>query len=346
MIFQWAVIGAGPAGIAAVGKLLDHGIDARSIAWIDPRFTVGDFGSIWGNVPGNTKVALFLNYLHAATSFEYKTTPHDFAINQMDPNKTCNLSVAAEPLQWVSEKLKNKVHAIQGIAEKLALKNREWYITLSHHAEIKAKNVILAIGANPKNLNYPSTTIIELSDAIDAVRIKNHVKPNDTVAVFGSSHSAILVLRNLVENNVKRIINFYQVPLLYAVYLQDWILFDDTGLKGVAAEWARTHIDGKLPPNLQRIYSNAENIEQYLPQCDKVIYTIGFERRSLPIIENMPHINYQEQSGIIAPGLFGVGIAFPEVNQNPLGMMEHRVGLWKFMDYLQRILPIWFNYST
>lgn len=42
--FQWAVIGAGPAGIAAVGKLLDHGVLPEDILWFDPHFKVGDLG--------------------------------------------------------------------------------------------------------------------------------------------------------------------------------------------------------------------------------------------------------------------------------------------------------------
>ena len=40
-LFQWAVVGAGPAGIAAVGKLLDNAVNPASILWIDPQFKVG-----------------------------------------------------------------------------------------------------------------------------------------------------------------------------------------------------------------------------------------------------------------------------------------------------------------
>jgi cation diffusion facilitator CzcD-associated flavoprotein CzcO len=53
---EWAVIGSGPAGIAAVGKLLDLGIAAQNIAWIDPAFTVGDLGKKWSKVSSNTKL--------------------------------------------------------------------------------------------------------------------------------------------------------------------------------------------------------------------------------------------------------------------------------------------------
>ena len=344
MTYQWGVIGAGPAGIAAVGKLLDHGIAAKEIIWIDPKFTVGDFGTVWRNVPSNTKVELFLKFLHAADSFDYKNCPIDFELNHAQKNKTCDLSLMADPLQWVSDHLKSKVHAMQDVAETLKLKERAWEITLKG-TKISAKNIILANGADPKSLPFCKPESISLNVAMDRVKIKDYINSNDTIAVFGSSHSAILVLRNLIENGAKQVINFYRAPLLYAVYMNDWILFDDTGLKGPTAEWARSYIDGTLPENLLRIYSNSENIDHHLPQCNKVVYAVGFERRALPIIADLGHVNYIEQAGIIAPGLFGFGIAFPQAKMNSLGIQEYRVGLWKFMDYLQNILPLWLKYA-
>ena len=194
------------------------------------------------------------------------------------------------------------------------------------------------MGPEPKQLNYFSSPIIPLQDALDNQGIKKHLTPDDTIAVFGSSHSAILVLKNLVEANVKQIINFYRSPLRYAIPMDGWILYDDTGLKGTTADWAREYIDGQLPHNLIRVYSDNTHIDKYLQQKNiKVCYAIGFERRSLSI-------SYDEKfqantpAGMIAPGLFGLGIAFPEAKYNPIGLLEYRVGLWKFMEYLDTIL--------
>lgn len=39
-VFPVAVVGAGPAGVAAVGQLLDCGL-ANTLAWIDPKFNGG-----------------------------------------------------------------------------------------------------------------------------------------------------------------------------------------------------------------------------------------------------------------------------------------------------------------
>src|SRR5579883_2712872 len=139
--YQWAVIGAGPAGIATVGKLIDEGIPPREIAWIDPQFNVGDFGTIWRNVPSNTTVKLFLKFLHASPAFAYQTCPHDFALNQANPDETCVLERMAEPLRWVTEHLQKQVQAFYSVAEELAMTNRHWQVQLKNN-KITAKNVV------------------------------------------------------------------------------------------------------------------------------------------------------------------------------------------------------------
>jgi hypothetical protein len=75
---EWLVIGAGCAGIAAVGKLLDQGIPAHQIGWVDPYFEAGDLGRKWFNVTSNTKVGLFLKFLHGCKAFDYANSDQDF----------------------------------------------------------------------------------------------------------------------------------------------------------------------------------------------------------------------------------------------------------------------------
>lgn len=345
MIYQWAVIGAGPAGIAAIGKLLDEGVISQTILWIDPEFAVGDLGRLWQNVPSNTTVALFLKFLTSVQAFDYVNCPKDFALNHADLEQTCQLALMVDPLQWITDQLTSRVHFLVGMAQELFFSEQVWHIILNDKS-IAAKNVILATGAEPKTSALASLPIIPLQDAMDAERIHQHIQASDTVAVFGSSHSAVLVLRNLVENGVQRIVNFYRSPLRYAVYLDDWILFDDTGLKGSTATWAREYLDNKALTPIARVYSNEENLQHHLPYCQKIVYALGFERRLLPIIKGYGVLPYNEECGILAPGLFGLGIGFPESKLNPLGIREHRVGLWKFMDYLQRVLPLWMRYSA
>ena len=344
-IFQWAIVGAGPAGIAAVGKLLDAGINPKHILWIDPYFKVGDLGALWHNVSSNTSVNLFTNFLLAAHSFSYRQAAVDFQLNHLAPEKTCLLNDMVEPLQWITEHLIKKIKSKKTMIHNMVLSNRIW----SLHSDTDvyhAANVILATGASPESMNFPGVASIPFAEAIDKVRLAKIVNTEETYAVFGSSHSAIIIINYLVDLGVKKIINFYRSPCRYAVAMDDWILFDNTGLKGHTAQWAKQHIDGVLPNTLQRIISTESNIAKHLPECDKAIYAVGFKRRDSVKLGGYEHNQYNPHVGIIGPGLFGLGIAYPEIKPDHFGSVESQVGLWKFMMYLNKILPVWFKYPT
>jgi hypothetical protein len=343
--FDWAVIGAGPAGIAVVGKLIDSHVPTERILWIDPAFQVGDFGTKWRNVPSNTRVSLFHKFLEACDSFHFAECEENFALHDADPDLTCHLHVMGDPLQWVTDKLKKQVHCEMTFVKRMRLTKRRWEL-MTEQGTLYARHVVLAVGAEPKTLSLPDVETIPLAVALDPEQIIRACHDKDTIAVFGSSHSAILIIRFLLENtNVKKIINFYREPLRYAVHLDNEILFDDTGLKGTTAEWARDNIDGTLPPRLIRVFSSDENLTKYLPECTKAIHAVGFQRRMIAV-DGFGELKYNDRSGIIAPGLFGLGIAFPEAKTDRFGTVEYRVGLWKFMDYLTRVLPVWLRYST
>ena len=344
-IYQWAVVGAGPAGIAAVGKLLDAGISAHQILWIDPNFKVGDFGLLWRNVSSNTRALLFTKFLEAVKAFSYSEIKAESSLNQIPPDQTCSLYHMAEPLQWISDKLCESVPSKLDYIHSLKLEAQCWTLE-SQQARYHARQVILATGAEPISLSYESIESIPFAIAIDKDRLEQVIKPQKTYAVFGSSHSAVMIVRYLVELGVEQIINFYRSPCCYALNMDDWILFDNTGLKGDTARWAKEYIDGKMPANLKRRLSTQANIERYLPDCDKAIYAVGFEpRRSIQMGELSVN-HYNEHLGIIAPGLFGFGIAYPEATTDPFGNVEYQVGLWKFMNYLEKVLPIWLHYSA
>jgi len=341
---QWAVIGAGPAGIAAVGKLLDNGVAPDAILWLDPHFHVGDLGGLWNNVSSNTSVSRFTDFLRNATSFAYHEAPERFPINHLPLEETCILHEVVQPLQWISDHLRQQVLSVKTSIKRMDLSERVWTLTADDQS-FKAHNVILATGSVPSTLNYPGVDVIPFETAIDKERLSTSIDSKGTYAVFGSSHSAIIIVRHLVELGVKKVINFYRSPCRYAIDMGDWILFDNTGLKGQTATWARDNIDGRLPDNLLRFNTSEHHIARYLPECDKVIYAVGFQRRNTLIIGDYEQAEYNPHVGIIGPGLFGFGIAYPELKTDPSGNEESQVGLWKFMVYLNRVLPIWFRYT-
>ncbi len=344
-MLDWIVIGAGPAGIAALGKLLDSGIPSAKIGWMDPHFTVGDLGRKWGQVPSNTQVALFHSFLKECKAFKLEERPEKFHLETFNPEENCLLQHIAEPLQWITDHLKKRVQIFQDTAMALRLSKNCWEIKTKQKS-IYARNAVLAIGSDPKSLSYPGLEIIPLETALDPEKLSQTITAQDTIGVFGSSHSAILVLANALRLKPKKVINFYRTPHRYAVFLDDWILYDDTGLKGFAADWAKENLDGTMPSQLHRVLVSDHTFNESLAICNKAIYSVGFQKRKLPILEQYEKLDYDDKTGIIAPGLFGIGIAFPQAKLGPLGHLDYRVGLWKFMEYLNTILPIWLKYSN
>lgn len=338
----WTVIGAGPAGIAALAKLLDSGVDARNILWIDPEFAAGDFGTKWQEVSGNTRVKFFTRFLESSPSFNYVQIKDQFALSAMDAEETCLLKDLAEPLCVISQDLRHRVHSIKARVDHLSLHNYQWQIE-TDMGNFSSTQVILATGAAPKSLHYDGIEEIKLADALHPEKLLKACQQDDSIAVFGSSHSAILIIKALCELGVKKVVNFYKEPLCFAVPQEDWILFDNTGLKGVAAKWARENLNGVLPKNLLRIHSDASNMQAELALCNKAVYAVGFKTRA-PKIRGLESLAHNPHNGIIAPGLFGVGIGFPEQVQDPFGHQELSVGVFKFMDYLSRIMPLWLKY--
>ncbi len=237
------------------------------------------------------------------------------------------------------------MRAIRAFATELVLADRQWTITTQHET-ITSKNVILAVGSVPKKLSYEELDEIPIETALDPAKLAQLPLDGATVGVFGASHSSMIALPNLLNTPVKKVINFYRGPLKYAVNFDDWTLFDDTGLKGHAADWARENIDGTCPRRLERCSVGDPEFEKTLEMCDHVVYTVGFERRQLPLTPQWGSLEYDPTNGILAPGLFGVGIAFPEYQIDPLGAGQYRVGLHKFMQRLDTALPLWLRYGT
>jgi len=341
--YRWTVLGAGPAGIATVGRLIDSGVPEAEIAWVDPEFAVGDFGTKWAVVSSNTRTGGFIHFLESTAAFDFDRAPH-FAIHEIDPMQTCLLGAVAEPLHWITKRLADRVTALKATATRLELGGRRWTVH-TDDTVLTSDNVVLAIGSDPRTLNYPALREIPLDVVVDPLKLATENLDGATVAVFGASHSTMLALPNLLSQPVAEVVDFYQHPLRYAVEFEDWTLFDDTGLKGHAAQWARDNLDGRLPERLKRCHVDDPRFDDMLARCDRVVYTVGFEPRHVAAPQWGP-LRHNPANGIIAPGLFGVGIAFPGYRVDPTGFGEHRVGLEKFAQQLDQCLPIWLRYGS
>lgn len=338
--YDWAIVGAGPGGMIVAGLLLDLGTSPDRILWIDPKFDVGRLGEYYTTVPGNAKTKLYVEFIDACKTFLASGSLAIDRLRQYDQYKEYPLHVIVDPLRDITHYLRTLVDSQIGSLTALDFIDDNWRVEIGGRV-IMARNVVLAHGCHPRSLNYDCKNEIPLDIALDAAELAQQVSTEDSIAVVGSAHSAILILKFLSELKVNRIINFYNKPLQYAVDMGDWVLHSSDGLKGVTAEFARHVLEKNLPAHLMRVFNSPAALQAWLPVCNKIIYAAGYERNLLPPINGSSSLVYNDTTGVIAERLFGIGLAFPERHVDPLGNIEHRIGLSSFMEYALRMVPQW-----
>lgn len=345
---DWLIVGAGPAGIITVGILIDQGIDPSDITWIDPEFHVGRMGKYYSSVHGNTKTKDFVEFIKSCKVFKQcESFTSIRVLCSYDPELEYQLDFIIKPLHDITKYLCDKVHNFNCNLTSLDYIDNKWLVNTDSNIQINAKSVVLATGCHPKKLDYPGLVEVPLDEALDQAKLVKLVNPEDKILVVGSSHSAILILKYLIElplnfnvEPVKKVINLYNKPLLFPIDMGTWIKNQSTGLSGAAADWAHNFIEKNMPNNLERLYNSPENIDRAIQECNKVIYACGYVKNSLPGIKGNPNLEY-DSNGILGTRLFGIGIAFPAHYTDPLNNKEKPIGLSRFLEYAKRVVPIW-----
>jgi len=204
------------------------------------------------------------------------------------------------------------------------------------------------------------------------------------VGIIGNSHSGILAAMNFYtiateEKMDVKVINFQRREILFADYRDDGIVWDNSGLKGKTANWAREHMidnsdEGVITQiRLDKVDQSEEEVyEEYLPKCTHLVYAVGYDKSPLPRITiDRGRVKDEElefdmhTSGFFRSmasetgasdrveasgdkkertkvhGLYGTGIAFPEETKDPEGHIEAAVGLAKFFKFAERVKGDW-----
>jgi len=345
-IYECTFIGAGPSGIIGIGVMLDAGVDANDILWIDDAFNVGRMGKWYQEVPANNTAKKFIEFITACRSFTEVKSPAIERLQTLNPDKEYKLQFIVEPLHDITNHFLQRIDSIRGMAEELSLQNDRWNIRVGNNW-YASKRVVLAIGCHPRSLGYDCPYEVPLDSALTKNSLQQYVQPSDTVAVVGDAHSAVLIIKFLYELGTARIINFYRHPLHYLAknYLAKNCELQNEYLGGVAAEWAREVLDKNTPSNIIRLKTTPESLIAWLPLCTKIIYAAGFERNPMPIITGITMKDYDPTTGIIGPRLFGIGIAFPELAYLDDRRCRYEIGLEKFINFAQRIVPEWLHKS-
>ncbi|UNE35270.1 NAD(P)-binding domain-containing protein [Vermiphilus pyriformis] len=340
-IYSWTIIGAGPAGIVTLGLLLEQGIQACDILWIDQYFNVGDLGRYYKQVPGNTPTQSFIEFIQCCSAFRECASPAIDRLYTYDLHTTYPLHIIIEPLQDITYHLLKKVPGLKGHVRTIDYKQNEKSFDITTcNGVYRSSNVILATGCHPRTLNYPCKDVIPLEIALDSKALEKTISKRDTIAVVGSSHSAVLTLKNLCDISASRIINLYKQQIKTFLDTDGSTIVGtrpQEPLGGQTAAWAQQTLLGTCPAHLIRLYNNKEARNAWLPICTKIIYAIGFDRNIIRV-DGQPVTSYDDHTGVIAPGLFGIGIAFPERIDDS---ESYKIGLYDFMEYAQKTVPLW-----
>lgn len=347
------VVGGGTSGIQAVAQLAMH--STRGIFWFDGgRFKHGLMESC-RHVPANTKLEKHMNLWRRPEFVHWQSLHKPLAdavaalhlkayqlpdLDRFDPSEGwLMLGDILEVYELVQDALRLHAPNVVFIADTVESMTRigdEWHLTAGS-LSWPVSAVVLSPGSRPRRLvdhqgEVPLLTALSLpllTQAVAEHRIQS-------VAVLGNSHSAALVLRNLVELGVPRVICVARRPMKHAEWdaeLNDY-RFSMSGLKGVASVFAREHgLDGEWqgghPPDVGgkvEQWSWQAVSEGRLSECDAVVQATGWDPAPVPdlvladkrcewgVLEVSRDLEtYQLQwNGLMLDNVYGTGIAFPE----------------------------------
>lgn len=329
--YEWAVVGAGLAGITSIAVLLENGVDASTIIWIDSEFNMGRMGKYYRNVPANTNILILRNYFKSCPILQQFPCPNREKLFGCNPEEYPLLETIIDPLIDATHYLRSLVHSLSETVTSVESAGEEWMLICSS-TKIQAHKVILAIGGQPKKLDYPLLEI-PLDQALDKDKLAEYVSANDSIAVFGGMHSAMLILKYLSELQVKDIFNFYTTPYQYRIPGAE-------SLEGATKAWVKNILEPRCPNNLKRMPYTKENVALHLPLCNKVIYAIGFERNPLCVNGSYDY-TCDEKTGIIAPNLYGIGMAFaPTIKTLKCNKVAIN-GFVIYSSYAHKLIPGW-----
>lgn len=187
--------------------------------------------------------------------------------------------------------------------------SNQWTVSLENApSPVVASNVVLCTGSSPISSPLPimekmqdlKINAIHLDLALAPSKLQKAFNPSSpaTVAVIGASHSAILVLRNLynlasTSHPSLQIKWFTRNKLRYAEKKDGWILRDNTGLKGEAAEWARQNLEengifekSPVSRHIKKIWTEKgkedATYQVELPGCTHMVQAIGYKQDPIP----------------------------------------------------------------
>lgn len=352
---EFLVVGAGPAGLCAVGRLIELKIKPQAILWVDPHFEVGDFGTVLSagsSVPGNTKVESYMRVIAAINKIieACGVKPvNDFKMKEISPSIECALSLATEPFKALTQRLMTLVPPIPGkvvsINEQSDGAHANIISNTGESRTVLANHVILATGSVPKMLDFELESpkpFLNCNTSFIASELSALIASDPSikrVAVIGSSHSAALSVMQLLNAGCE-VHHFMVGDYRYAEYKHTdtgiaYTKYDNTGLKGEVARFTKAlnhaHYKRYRCDHKQQIQALVNQHQDKFTHC---VIAIGYQPTSSLMINDKPLSNYTYDSHSLKlnglTNISGLGIAFPQKCRGYDGEEEYSVGIGKF----------------
>jgi hypothetical protein len=330
------IIGAGASGILLSLLLHQAGISPSEICLVDPHFDGGALQREWPNVISNTTWAA------TTEAFRCCLPSHELPAwaKHLSPDQPTPLRTIAKLLRDLYSPLKFKT--VRGHVHQASWNSQTTTWTCSIQSgdgivEINSKRILFTQGSRPKHFDIPIPSI-PLKIALDANLLKSYVNPNDHVVVFGTNHSGILALKNLVDCSVERIVGVYKgaVPFIWA---RDG---EYDGLKLDGATIADSILAGQYPTVKLVSYGNVSEIVRETRNSTWAIFAAGFTADTTIRMTidgaDVTIGEYDPNTGVLrnGPNAWGFGIAYP--SQAPDGI-HYDVGISSFLEHFYKQIP-------
>ena len=329
------IIGAGISGILLILLLAETSVALNSICIIDPYFDGGDLFRTWPSVMSNTPWSATLNNMKTyLPSIQIPKWALDLPLDKPTP-----VYMIAKLIRECAKPVLERVVCIQGLVESVnwSTNDLSWNISIrkeNMNEILSSKGLCFTQGSVPKGLDI-SIPSIPLEIALDSNRLAKYIEPDNKVLVFGTRHSGIHVIKNLIDNNVKSVIGIYKdsTPFIFA---RDG---EYDGIKLDGAIIADDILLGKYP-NVQMIStSKLSSILREVRTADWAVFAIGFESRNTirVSVDSVPVLKWYEYdiTGKLlnCPSSWGFGLAYP--SQAPDGI-HWDVGVSPFLEHIHR----------
>lgn len=313
------IIGCGAAGLLLLYNLQKAGLSPSQVIIIDPHFCGGDLAQKWCCVTSNTRWEQLLQAVPYPGPLPEKWS-------SLPPESPCSLRHYTNYLQEVTRSFLKTCEIHSTVAIKAVNENEQWFVTLKTQQILQSDVLLLATGSEPRHLDLPYPAI-PLPIALDEAKLVQVVQPGNHVLVFGTAHSATLIVKNLLNCGAK-VTNFYATPKPF-YFDRDG---DYDGLKTEAAEIADKILKKELPVPLVSV-QDMGGILRNTKSVDAVVYAIGFEARNPVGLKE-----YDASTGQIqgVSKAWGFGIAYP--NKAADGI-HYDVSIPAFQAHIEKQMP-------